>query len=236
MNSTVRSLDIQPVEYWQSKADSAAAFAAVGARSSRRMQRSWQQRAATVAGVVVLQILVVTALIVGGHVSVPRLPESITIINIPAQDLTLKEPPPKMPEMVIPIVPIATPITIDVQSETAITLPPPKAEAAAPATPTGGGTSAALAYQTILLRQIDAAKRYPPIARAQQRQGVVLVQFTMDRTGHVLGAALAKSSKADVLDREGVEAVKRASPFPAPPPEIAGDPVNLMVAVEFSLH
>ena len=93
-----------------------------------------------------------------------------------------------------------------------------------------------LAYQGAVLRQIDGAKRYPALARKQQRQGVALVQFTMDRSGRVISASLAKTSKADILDREAVEAVQRASPFPAPPAELAGDPVNLMVAVEFALH
>jgi protein TonB len=236
MNSSVTYLDFEPAEIGQSTADPSAMFAAVGARAARRVRRSWQQQTAIALGVIVLQIALATALIRGGYVTVPKLPEALSVVIIPQQDLVIKAPPPTMPEIPTPIVPVQT-ITIDVQSETAITLPPPRQETAKPApAASGGGVSPVLAYQNAVLRQIDAAKRYPALARAQHRQGVALVQFSMDRNGRVLSASLAKTSNAKMLDSEAVEAVERASPFPAPPAELAGDPVNLMVAVEFSLH
>jgi TonB family protein len=234
MNSTTY-LELRPAEVWQSNAEASATFTTVGSRTSQRLQRTWRQRLTTIATVVLLQAAIAVALVKGGAVHVMKLPESITVVTLPHEELVIKAPPPTMPEIRTPIVPVE-PITIEVQSETAITLPQQqKPQSVTPQVQTGG-TSAVLNYQQVVLRQIDAAKRYPAMARKQQRQGVALVQFTMDRGGRVLDASLAKSSRAPMLDEEAVAAVKRASPFPAAPSELAGDPINLMVAVEFELH
>ncbi len=44
-----------------------------------------------------------------------------------------------------------------------------------------------------------------------------------------------RSSGATSLDEEALALLRRAQPFPAPPRELAGDHVDLTVAIRFNL-
>jgi periplasmic protein TonB len=50
----------------------------------------------------------------------------------------------------------------------------------------------------------------------------------------VLSARLSRSSGDSVLDQEAVAMVFRASPVPAPPPEVNGSVIPLNVPVRFN--
>ena len=58
-------------------------------------------------------------------------------------------------------------------------------------------------------------KRYPSSARGAQ--GTVIVRFVLNRAGGVIASAVTRSSGNDVLDREAIEILRRASPFPVFP-------------------
>lgn len=73
------------------------------------------------------------------------------------------------------------------------------------------------AFRSRLLSHIERFRRYPPEARAAAHEGVVRVQFVMDRNGNVTEAWVEQSSGSAFLDREAVAAVLRAQPLPAPP-------------------
>ena len=60
--------------------------------------------------------------------------------------------------------------------------------------------------------------------------GTAVVAFAVDAGGRVLSARLASSSGDPELDVEAVGMVRRASPVPAPPPEL-GSRVQLSVPV-----
>jgi TonB family protein len=60
------------------------------------------------------------------------------------------------------------------------------------------------------IRHPDQGKPCP------RREGAVLVHFSTNRGGRVLDVRVAKSSGSQDLDREAVNAVKRASPLPLP--------------------
>ncbi len=91
-------------------------------------------------------------------------------------------------------------------------------------------------WRAALVGKLQRAKRYPDMARARGDQGVATVTFTMDRSGHVLAVALARSTGSAALDEEAVAMIRRAEPLPPLPAEIPGATVTLTVPVSFALQ
>ena len=114
-------------------------------------------------------------------------------------------------------------------------VPSPRAERpVAPQALSGAAaTQAAASWQAQLLGHLERSKRYPRPAQRRRQEGVAQVRFSVDRTGKVSGAAIATTSGYPVLDAETLATVRRASPLPPPPDAIAGDPVEVVVPVEF---
>jgi len=78
--------------------------------------------------------------------------------------------------------------------------------------PTGLPASARAAYLQRLWQRIMAC-RPAGIGLA----GRVTVAFTLDASGRLLAAAIARPSGMALIDRAGLLALRRAAPFPAPP-------------------
>jgi protein TonB len=83
------------------------------------------------------------------------------------------------------------------------------------------------AYNALVFGHLQRFKRYPSAARGAQ--GTVVVRFVLNRAGAVIESAVTKSSGNDVLDREALEILRRASPFP-PFPEAKPGPSDSYVA------
>jgi protein TonB len=79
-------------------------------------------------------------------------------------------------------------------------------------------------------------KRYPPEAQSRSEQGVVLLGFTLDRTGHVLSHRIARSSGYADLDNEVTAMITRAQPLPPFPATMTQPSIDLMVPIHFSLR
>ncbi|WP_020186198.1 TonB family protein [Methylopila sp. 73B] len=77
-----------------------------------------------------------------------------------------------------------------------------------------GISAAASTWQARLMAHLERRKRYPSGA---QSRGVAYVRFTINDSGAVLSAALARSSGFAELDAEVLALVRRASPLPPPP-------------------
>ncbi|MBN9505349.1 MAG: energy transducer TonB [Altererythrobacter sp.] len=73
------------------------------------------------------------------------------------------------------------------------------------------------AFRARLLSHIERFRRYPPQAREAGQEGVVRIQFVMDRSGNVTEAWVELSSGSALLDQEAIAAVMRAQPLPTPP-------------------
>ena len=71
------------------------------------------------------------------------------------------------------------------------------------------------AYNALVYGHLQRFKRYPSAARG--KSGTVVVRFVLNRAGDVIESAVTKSSGNDVLDREAIAILQRASPFPAFP-------------------
>lgn len=94
-------------------------------------------------------------------------------------------------------------------------------------------SNAEQAWEGLVLAQLERNKRYPAAAQRAGMQDVVMVRLTLDRKGRVTDAKIRRSNGYGPLDAEVLALARRASPLPAPPPEVAGDPLVLTVPVEF---
>ena len=119
--------------------------------------------------------------------------------------------------------------------------PPPKVEEQKPPTPAmparskGGAPHIVPAWQTSLVRHLEQFKRYPSAAQEHGEEGVVLLSFSVDRTGHVLEHRVARSSGYPALDDEVMSMIERAQPLPPFPATMTEDKLDLTVPIRFSL-
>jgi periplasmic protein TonB len=93
-------------------------------------------------------------------------------------------------------------------------------------------TSAILRFQQVLLRHIARHQRYPNAARLARLRGAVETFFSVQRDGTLLGVWVKTSSGEAVLDREAVDAIRRAQPLPLIPSELS-DRLNVQVTLVF---
>ena len=144
-----------------------------------------------------------------------------------------KEAPKPKPEKPKPPRPVAQPV-----QPAPVAAPPAPAPAPAPAAPapSAAPSRAVPSWQGRLLSHLERHKRYPRAAQARRQEGVAQVRFTIDRDGNVLSVRLDRSSGVPSLDEETVEMVRRASPLPAPPEEMAKDRIELVVPVQFFIR
>src|SRR5262249_10748966 len=74
-------------------------------------------------------------------------------------------------------------------------------------------------------------QQYPPAARNAGIQGAGTVRFTLGASGSVSSASVVRSTGNGILDQELTAMVRRASPFPAPPP---GQPTDFSITVNWN--
>ena len=117
----------------------------------------------------------------------------------------------------------------------------PEQSAAVPAAPMQGRltptrSNAVPTWKTHILALLERNKRYPEAAKSRHQQGVAQVFFSIDRRGRVINSRLVRSSGASALDDEALALLRRAEPFPPPPPELPGARVDLSVPIRFNLR
>ncbi len=91
-------------------------------------------------------------------------------------------------------------------------------------------------YGNLLGRAIAKHKQYPRIAQTRGWQGDVLLDLKLDGNGKVLSATIRQGSGYEVLDKQALEMVRKASPFPAPPEALRNRTFNITVPVSFKLE
>jgi protein TonB len=87
-----------------------------------------------------------------------------------------------------------------------------------------------------ILALLERNKHYPEAAQSRRQEGVAQVFFSIDRQGRVINSRLVRSSGASTLDDEALALLRRAEPFPPPPPELPGARVDLTVPIRFNLR
>ncbi len=145
----------------------------------------------------------------------------------PPEQVKVEQPPPDEAPAIVPL---------------PETKPPEKVEETRPPAPTtaekvkGGAPHIEPSWQATLVRQLQRFKRYPSEAQARSEQGVVLLSFSLDRSGHVLAHRIARSSGFADLDNEVMAMIKRAEPLPAFPASMPQPRLDLTVPIRFSLR
>lgn len=154
-------------------------------------------------------------------------PDPIPVQNIKPEPVTSEPPPP-------PVVITAAP---KVDAPPVITAPPPPPEPPKKIEPDEADISAALSqYGGTLGRAIAKHKQYPKIAQMRGWQGDCLLDLKIDGSGNVLSANVKESSGFEALDKQALEMVRKASPFPAPPEALRGRSFDITVPVSFKLE
>lgn len=91
----------------------------------------------------------------------------------------------------------------------------------------------ALRFQQALMRHIERFQHYPGTARRDRLEGTVQVAFVMGRDGKILEAWVRSSSGQTLLDKEAVDALRRAEPLPAIPGELP-DRLSVLAPIAFA--
>jgi protein TonB len=92
--------------------------------------------------------------------------------------------------------------------------------------------ASANAYNALVFGHLQRFKRYP--AAAHGASGTVTVRFELNRAGEVIDSELSKSSGNTVLDREALDLLRRASPFPPFPAAKPGMRDTYLAPVSFA--
>ena len=96
-------------------------------------------------------------------------------------------------------------------------------------------SGASLDYASRLRAWLEAHKTYPRRARMRREEGVVHLQFAVDRQGRLLGGDVVRSSGHDSLDAEAMAMLDRSNPFPGAPHGVRGERIEVSTPVEFYL-
>ena len=119
----------------------------------------------------------------------------------------------------------------------------PTAQSRDPGKVGGGGRSstetgrqALSSYQAKVAAHLRRHRAFPADARRTGARGTAVVRFTVNRSGRVVGASLARSSGNSVLDNAAIAMVRRASPFPAMPSSVGGNSVTVSAPLRFDFR
>ena len=99
-----------------------------------------------------------------------------------------------------------------------------------------GGSGVSARYAGLLKGWLQENMHYPRAARLAGHEGRAIVRFVIDRAGKVLSIRLEQGSGHHVLDREAVEMIERADPFPVMPAEMIASELELRVPIVFEIH
>lgn len=87
-----------------------------------------------------------------------------------------------------------------------------------------------------LVSRLERHKRYPSEAQSRGETGVVRLAFSVDRGGGVHNVRIVGSSGSSLLDRETLSLVERAAPLPAPPSEMNGSQIAVVVPIRYNMR
>ena len=158
----------------------------------------------------------------------PDAPKETKVEEQPVEKVEQPPQPPQQAEITLPQVqekveepkPEAMPPAPETRA-------PPKNEHVGQFTEAGSN-----AYNALVFGHLQRFKRYPLAAHGAS--GTVVVRFELNRAGELIDSKVTKSSGNALLDREALDILRRASPFPAFPAAKPGDRDSYIAPVSFS--
>ncbi len=193
-------------------------------------------------------------------------PKQETLVVELIQQAPPPPPPPPLPEPVKPepikpkppIKPMVKPLPIPTETKNDPTPPPPpeviavapQVDAPPPPIPPVAivphdppkpvipvDTSAARDnYDSALWAAIVKHKQYPRIAQMRGWQGEAVVELLLDGNGKLKAKKIIQSSGHEVLDKQALDMVEKAMPFPTPPEVLRGSSFSIKVPIAFKLE
>lgn len=171
-----------------------------------------------------------------------------------------KPPEPVKPKVIPPPKPVVqnTPKPVAAKSPEVATPPPPPVIAAAPKAEAPPPTfvapvappeppkptvnqadvdNAKNQYGNLLSREVAKHKQYPKIAQMRGWQGDVELDLQIDGSnGNLISSKVRTTSGFEALDKQALEMVKKAAPFPLPPEALRAKTFNVIIPVSFKLE
>lgn len=132
------------------------------------------------------------------------------------------EPPPPPPPPPAPAPPAPAP-------------PPVVHPAAVPTEPSTDQNELRRGFIRGMSAAVAKQRRYPQLAARKGWQGEVQLRVVVEGSGRLLEVSVQESSGYEVLDREAVEMVRRAAPFPVPA-GMRKDELAITLPVQFRLE
>lgn len=90
-------------------------------------------------------------------------------------------------------------------------------------------------WQKAIVLALAAAKTYPKAARQARVEGKVILEFTLDSYGRVVGRSVQDSSGHAVLDRAALALIDGLTRLPAPPTAMGPGPFPMRVPIVYSV-
>lgn len=161
---------------------------------------------------------------------IPELPKVLTAeVSLPAPTPTRPPDPPRI-EATAPPAPETT-------APQAIAAPAAAVTAAPVASvPTAPSSTVPPQWSNRIAVLLERNKRYPATARSRREEGTAHVTFVLDRQGRLLSSRIEQGSGIAALDKEALELLRRAQPFPALPADVADTQISLTVPIKFALR
>jgi protein TonB len=91
-------------------------------------------------------------------------------------------------------------------------------------------------YSNLLSREFAKHKQYPRMAQMRGWQGTAKVELHVDANGSVTSSSISESSGFEILDKQALEMVRKATPLPQPPEALRGREFTIIVPVAFRLE
>lgn len=92
-------------------------------------------------------------------------------------------------------------------------------------------------YGNLLSREVAKHKQYPKIAQMRGWQGDVELDLQIDgSSGNLIASKVRSTSGFEALDKQALEMVKKAAPFPLPPEALRAKTFNVIIPVSFKLE
>ena len=92
-------------------------------------------------------------------------------------------------------------------------------------------------YGNLLSREVAKHKQYPKIAQMRGWQGDVELDLQIDGSnGNLIASKVRATSGFEALDKQALEMVKKAAPFPLPPEALRAKTFNVIIPVSFKLE
>ncbi len=165
----------------------------------------------------------------------PKHPEiksqpTIKTLTKPTRSTEVPPPPPAVQTEVLAVAP-----KVDVSPSPPVPVMVP--EPPKPIVPSQAEINAALnGYNNALWGKIGKYKQYPKIAQMRGWQGEVIVELLLDGNGKLKSKKILTSSGYEVLDKQALEMIDKAAPFPSPPEALRASSFSITVPIPFKLE